>query len=140
VLCPFASLAQQPVLALGSGVQNTADAAWTSATTLNTAAQFIAGVTTYNSVQVTLKQGTTITGGVATFEQSIDNSTFTPVQGVRLDTTTIMGPTYTLVASTNISFLFAVSAPTSRYDCRRPLSEAERSLFSMPLKRFPCWH
>src|ERR1700690_2721498 len=111
LLCPLLALAQQPVQALGSGVQNTSDAAWTSSTGGNTAVQFIAGVTKYNTVLVTLVQGTTITGGVVTFEQSIDNSTFTPVQGVTLGTTAIMGPTYTLTASTNVSFLFPVNAP-----------------------------
>lgn len=111
LLCPLLVSAQQPVQALGSGVQNTSDAAWTSATGSNTAVQFLAGVSKYNTVLVTLVQGSTITGGVVTFEQSIDNSTFTPVQGVTLGTTVIMGPTYTLTPSTNVSFLFPVNAP-----------------------------
>jgi hypothetical protein len=105
---------QQPVQALGSGVQNTSDAAWTSATGSNTAVSIISNTATYNTVMVTLVQGTTITGGVVTFEQSIDNSTWTTVQGVTLGATTIMGPTYTLVASTNVSFLFPVNAPYFR--------------------------
>ncbi len=98
----------------GYGSNNASDAAWTSATSGNTAAVLISNIATYNSILVTLVQGTTITGGVVTFEQSIDNSTWTTVQGVTLGTTVIMGPTYTLVASTNISFLFPVNAPYFR--------------------------
>jgi hypothetical protein len=109
-LCPLVC-AQQPVQALGSGVQNSSDAAWTSATGSNTRVTLISNTATYNTIMVTLVQGTTITGGVVTFEQSIDNSTWTTVQGVTLGMTTIMGPTYTLVASTNVSFLLPVNAP-----------------------------
>lgn len=107
------AMAQQPVTVLGSGATNTADAAWTSATGGNTAVTLVS-VQTYNSVCVTLVQGTTITGGVVTFESSIDNSTWIGVQGVTIGTTVIMGPTYTLVASTNIGFCFPTSAPYFR--------------------------
>lgn len=106
--------AQQAMRALGSGAVNAADAAWTSATGGNTAVTLISNTASFNTIMVTLVQGTTITGGVVTFEQSIDNSTWTTVQGVTLGSTTIMGPTYTLVASTNASFLFPVNAPYFR--------------------------
>ena len=102
------------MLPLGSAAVNASDAAWTSATSLNAAATVISNTSSYNSVLVTLVQGTTLTGGVVTFEQSIDNSTYTTVQGVQLGTTVIAGPTYTLVASTNVSFLFPVNAPYFR--------------------------
>jgi hypothetical protein len=106
--------AQQAVRALGSGAVGAADAAWTSATGGNTAVTLISNSSAFNTIMVTLVQGTTITGGVVTFEQSIDNSTWTPVQGVTIGTTTLMGPTYTLVASTNVSFLLPVNAPYFR--------------------------
>ena len=113
-LVPQFALAQQPVQSLGSGVQNASDAAWTTATAGNTAVTLISNTAIYNSILVTLVQGTTLTVGAVTFEQSIDNSTWTTVQGVTLGTTVIMGPTYTLVASTNVSFLFPVNAPYFR--------------------------
>src|ERR1700677_982418 len=107
-----AAWAQQPVS--GAGVQNTSAAAWTSSTSINTAVTLISNSAAYNSAFVTLVQGTTITAGVLTFQQSIDNSNWTSVQGITVGATTIMGPTYTLVASTNISFLFPVNAPYFR--------------------------
>lgn len=124
------ALAQQPVkvtdgsgaAAVSSGVnglqpiggystQNTSDAAWTSATSNNTRVTLISNIATYNSILVTLVQGTTITGGTITLQQSNDNSNWIGVQCVAVGTTTIMGPTYTLVASTNVMFMCPVSAP-----------------------------
>lgn len=106
--------AQQPVAVQGSGAVGTSDAAWTSGTSVNTAVTLISNSSQYNAIQVTLIQGTTLTGGVVTFESSIDNSNWTSVQGVEKDNTTIIGPTYTLVVSTNISFVFPVNAPYFR--------------------------
>jgi len=111
---PPLALGQQPVAAQGTGSLNTADAAWTSGTSGNTAVTLVSNSFAYSSVLVTLVQGTTLTGGVVTFESSIDNSTWVGVQGVNVTSTTIMGPTYTLAASTNVSFLFSVNAPYFR--------------------------
>src|ERR1700722_15045953 len=114
-LLTVASLwAQQPVAVQGAGAIGTSDAAWTSGTSVNTAVTLISNSSQYNAIQVTLIQGTTLTGGVVTFESSIDNSNWTSAQGVEKDNTTIIGPTYTLVVSTNISFVFPVNAPYFR--------------------------
>ena len=82
-------------------------AAWTSATALNTAVTMT--VTGYTSVFVTLNQGTTITGGVVTFEVS-DTVAFTnayPVNASMINDPDF-GSTYTLVASTNQGFYINV--------------------------------
>jgi hypothetical protein len=75
-------------------------AAWTSATSVNTAlAQTVTGL---GSTIVTVNQGSTITGGVLTFEAS-DTSGGTnwyPVQAVQVNGFQTSS-TYTLVASTN---------------------------------------
>lgn len=80
-----------------------ATAAWTSATASNTTLQ--QNVQGYNSVMVTLNQGSTITGGVVTFEAS-DTTAFTnayPVQAVQSNSFTA-ATTYTLQQSTNQAF------------------------------------
>lgn len=102
------------VASLGAGIQNSSDAVWTSATANNTAVSLVANTSNYTSILVTLIQGTTITGGAIVCEESIDNSNWIGVQGITIGTTTIMGPTYNLVASTNISFLFPLVAPYFR--------------------------
>jgi hypothetical protein len=66
-----ASTAGWPII--GGNLAETT-AAWTSATAGNTALQL--NVAGYNTVAVTLNQGTTITGGVVTFEVS-DTTAFT---------------------------------------------------------------
>lgn len=98
----------------GYSTRNASDAAWTSATGSNTAVTLISNIGTYASLMVSLVQGTTITGGVVTFEMSNDNSTWIAIQGVQLGTTVIAGPTYTLQQSTNVAFVFPVSAPYFR--------------------------
>lgn len=78
-------------------------AAWTSATALNTTLRMT--VTGYNSVIVTLNQGTTITGGVVTFEAS-DTTGFTnayPITAVQTNGFTASS-TYTLQANVNQAF------------------------------------
>lgn len=104
-------LAQQPVSVLGFSTPNTSDAAWTSATSNNTRVTLISNNGTFNAVLVTLVQGTTLTGGTGTFQQSNDNSNWVNVQCVALGTTTIAGPAYNFVASTNAMFMCPVSAP-----------------------------
>ena len=111
LLCAASLRAQQPVAAQGCGVTGTSDAAWTSSTSLNSTVALISNSAVYNSIQVTLVQGSTITGGVVTFQQSNDNSHWTSVQGVSLGTSTIMGPTYTLAASTTVTLVFPVTGP-----------------------------
>lgn len=84
-------------------------AAWTSATTVNTALTLT--VTGYNSINVYFNQTTTLTGGVATFEGS-DTTGFTnayPVQCTQGNSFTTAG-TYTFVASTNQQWDCDVSA------------------------------
>jgi hypothetical protein len=110
VLCSASVWAQQPVQALGSGSVNTSLASWTSSTGVNTCVTPVSNTSQYNSVLVTLVQGSTITGGVVTFKESLDNSNWFNVQGVQLGATTIVGPTYTLVASTNAALLFPLGA------------------------------
>lgn len=82
-------------------------AAWTSATTVNTAVTMT--VTGYTNMLVTLNQTSTITGGVVTFEVS-DTVGFTnayPVNAVMTNDPDF-APTYTLVASTNQAFFVNV--------------------------------
>jgi hypothetical protein len=87
-------------------------AAWTSATSANSAVTLT--VTGYGTVVVTLNQGSTLTGGVVTFEVS-DTTAFTnayAIKGEYLSTTAPAAQyfvnTYTFVASTNVSFTFNV--------------------------------
>jgi hypothetical protein len=85
-------------------------AAWTSATTVNTALQV--NVAGYAALVVTLNQGTTLTGGVVTFEVS-DTTAFTNAYAIEMvrPTQNNVAPSsaYTLVASTNASFVVNVA-------------------------------
>ena len=96
-----------------------ATAAWTSATAGNTVLQV--NCVGYQTAIVTLNQGSTITGGQVLFQIS-DTAAFTNVYtifGVQQRTASASASTsnvpagaasqYTLVASTNITFLFNVS-------------------------------
>jgi hypothetical protein len=83
-------------------------AAWTTGTSVNTTLALT--VTGYSSVVVTLNQGSTITGGVVTFEAS-DTTAFTnayAIQAVQVNAFTAAS-TYTLVQSTNQAFEIDVS-------------------------------
>jgi hypothetical protein len=86
-------------------------AAWTSATTVNTALQV--NTAGYTTIVVTLSQGTTLTGGVVTFEAS-DTTAFTnayPVTAIQLGLTSATPTlTYTLTASSNVSFAIPTAA------------------------------
>lgn len=100
-----ASTAGWPVT---SGNLAESTAAWTSATSQNTTLRFT--TTGYTTVAVTLNQGSTISGGVVTFEVS-DTTAFTnayPIQAVNSNTFT-SATTYTLVASTNQAFTVNVA-------------------------------
>lgn len=99
---------QVPVLAT-EGSQTEVTAAWTSATALNTTLQ--QNTAGYNTANVYLNQGSTITGGVVSFEGS-DTTAFTNaypllcVQG----NSSAQGTTYTLQASTNQEWDCDISA------------------------------
>lgn len=110
LLCSGFALAQQPVQDLGSGSINTSLASWTSSTSAPTCVTPVSNTSQYNSVLVTLIQPSGLTGGVVTFKESLDNSNYFTVQGVQLGTTTIVGPTYTMQASTTAAFLFPLGA------------------------------
>lgn len=105
---PAATTAGWPYIT-GDVAESTA--AWTSATGSNTAVTMT--VKNYNTIILTLNQGTTITGGVVTFEVS-DTTAFTnayTIFGVPVNALLAANPlsTYTLVASTNQAFTFDVS-------------------------------
>lgn len=112
-----------PTVAQGTAAANTAGwpviagglaestAAWTNGTTVNTALQVNVGG--YSTVVVTLNQGTTLTGGVVTFEVS-DTTAFTNAYSItaqpQISTAAgIAASKYNLAASTNISFAVNVS-------------------------------
>lgn len=87
-------------------------AAWTSSTGANTALTQVVGG--YSTANVFLNQGTTITSGVVTFEGS-DTAAFTnayPIACTAQDTFKTV-TAYTLVASTNESFVCPVNAYTA---------------------------
>jgi hypothetical protein len=91
-----------------AGTSNATGAAWTSGTTLNTALAVLSGTFTYDSVVITFNQTTTITGGVATFEVSNDNTNWVGISGIN----PVGGSpqfTYTFQANTYISFVFNTS-------------------------------
>src|SRR5580692_5770399 len=110
VLCSASVWAQQPVQALGNGTQNTSLASWTSATSVPTCVTPVSSTSQYNSALVVFVTPSGLTGGVVTFKESLDNSNFFTIQGVALGTTSIVGPTYTLVANTVVAFAFPLEA------------------------------
>lgn len=81
-------------------------AAWTSSTASNTA--LLLTVQGYNTVSVYLNQGSTITGGVLTFEAS-DTTAFTNAYSVVcVNQNTTQQSSYTLLASTNVVWVCPV--------------------------------
>jgi len=80
-------------------------AAWTSATSVNTALQV--NTAGYSTVVFTLNQGSTITGGIVTFEAS-DTTAFTNAYPIVAQPANNPGSapvtTYTFIASTNASY------------------------------------
>lgn len=85
---------------------------WTSATALNTAVTVpCAGMTT---VVFSLVQGTTITGGVVTFEGDDGSGTWFPLPATRETVSpNVIDLTYTLVASTNVAWTVNCSGFTN---------------------------
>ncbi len=107
---PAATTAGWPVIA---GNLAEATASWTSATGVNTA--LTETVTGYNTVFVFLNQGTTLTGGVVSFQVS-DTTAFTnpyAVQCTQLNNSLPAATTYTFVASTNQAFQCDVASANS---------------------------
>lgn len=116
-----ATVTQGPAAANTAGWPTTAGGiaestgAWTNATSGNTAITL--NTAGYSTVVVTLSQTTTITGGVITFEAS-DTTAFTnayPISAMCIskaaivsNVTTVPVLTYTLQATTNISFAISV--------------------------------
>jgi hypothetical protein len=92
------------------GEQNASFVAWTSATAVNTVATLVNNDISYNTLNISLNQTTTITGGVVTFQGSFDGVNFFNLQGVNPGTQGIVGPTYTLQASTYATFQFNLTA------------------------------
>src|SRR5579863_399056 len=99
--------AQYPISAvLSVGENNASFVSWTSATAQNTVAMLVSNDYSYNTILVTLNQTTTLTGGVVTFEGSIDGVTFFPLQGFSPGSFTPIGPTYTLAPNIYATFSF----------------------------------
>jgi hypothetical protein len=100
-----ASTAGWPII---DGTVAETTAAWTTSTSVNTALALT--VTGYSSVVVSLNQGSTISGGVVTFEAS-DTTAFTNAYGIQAVQTNAFtaASTYTLVQSTNQAFEVDVS-------------------------------
>jgi hypothetical protein len=100
-----------PVISYNNPAETTA--AWTSSTGANTTARVSlpVGSGVLSSVVVTLNQGSTITGGVVTFEAS-DTTAFTNAYPVecRQENANTTANTYTLQQSTNTSFSCAVGS------------------------------
>jgi hypothetical protein len=105
--------AEDPVISYSTPAESTA--AWTSATGGNTAVSVnvytSASSSSLSTVVVTLNQGSTITGGVVTFEVS-DTTAFTNAYNASCwqATTGSIVSTYTLVASTNQAFVCNVAS------------------------------
>ena len=87
---------------------NSALAAWTSATTINTTAAVLTNNGEYDSVVITLNQTTTITAGAITFQVSEDGTNWLNVTPNANPTATQNG-VYTFVPSTYASFHFGIS-------------------------------
>jgi hypothetical protein len=85
---------------VNAGTSNTSAASWTSATALNTAVTLLNATQSFDTLILTINQGSTITAGAVTFEISNDNANWVTRTGV--DVSNFGGDisTYTLVAST----------------------------------------
>lgn len=99
-------LASDQILAMTNQVVAAITAAWTSATSNNTALTL--AVTGYNSVAVGLNPTGTFTAGTITFEASYDGSVWYPIAGIRLDAQ-IAETSYAIVASTPRVWQFNVA-------------------------------
>jgi len=99
-----------PIISFSAPAELTA--AWTSATGLNSAVTYTqTGTQGMNTAVVTLNQGSTISGGIITFEVS-DTTAFTNAYNAscRQEGTATVASTYALVASTNQAFVCNVGS------------------------------
>src|SRR5271157_2049063 len=94
------------VSTISVGEMNASFATWNSSTPLNTTATIVSNDISYNTLNITLAQTTTITGGVVTFQGSTDGVNWVNLQGFQVGTGATVGPTYTLQASTYVIFSF----------------------------------
>jgi hypothetical protein len=92
------------------GEQNASFVTWTSATAVNSTATLVNNDISYNTLNISLNQTTTITGGVVTFQGSFDGVNFFNMQGFNPATQQPIGSTYTLIASTYAVFQFNLTA------------------------------
>jgi hypothetical protein len=92
------------------GEMNSSFVTWNSSTTLNSTALLVNNDISYNTLNISLSQTTTITGGVVTFQGSFDGVNFFNLVGVNPGTQAVVGPTYTLQASTYAIFQFNLTA------------------------------
>jgi hypothetical protein len=95
---------------LSVGESNAAFVAWTSATAVNSTAILVNADFSYNTIVVSLNQTSTISGGVVTFQGSLDGVTWFNVEGASPVNGAGVGPTYTLTASTYSVFTFNLTA------------------------------
>jgi hypothetical protein len=92
------------------GEKNPTYITWNSASPLNSSAELVNDDYSYNTLVVTLAQGSTITGGVVTFQGSTDGVNWFNMQGFIPGTTNTVGPTYTLTPNTYGVFEFNLTA------------------------------
>src|SRR4051812_4125882 len=104
---PVVIASDQTAVPVGGNQSALQTASWTSATTLNTTLAL--AISNYNTVSVAIIATTTITAGAVTFEVSMDNTNWIPIQLGRIDTYTAES-VYTLVASTNRAWTGTVDA------------------------------
>jgi hypothetical protein len=95
---------------LSVGESNSTFVAWTSATAVNSTAILVNADFSYNTIVVSLNQTSTITGGVVTFQGSLDGVTWFNVEGASPVNGASVGPLYTLVAGTYSVFTFNLTA------------------------------
>lgn len=95
---------------LSVGESNASFATWNSSTPLDTAAELVNADFSYNTIVVSLNQTTAITGGVVTFQGSLDGNSWFDLIGVSPITQSSAGPTYTLVPNTYVVFSFNLTA------------------------------
>src|SRR5271157_75080 len=90
-----------------SGTTNTALASWTNATALNTTALPYTNTLTYSTVQIILNQVGTFSGGIVTFEASLDNTNWYAINGS--NTVGTVSTNITLTSNTLSQFTFATT-------------------------------
>jgi len=95
---------------LSVGESNAAFAAWTSATPVLATAVLVNSDFSYNTIVVSLSQTSTITGGVITFQGSLDGINWFNVEGASPVNGAGVGPTYTLIANAYAVFTFNLTA------------------------------